>query len=93
MKRARIALAIGVLCISIFPVLVKLNYAPGVITAFYRMAIASALILPYVIITKKIQKFRAQSLYKPKRVIIISNNNDGFRNFLMHRWGSPWPPG
>lgn len=53
MKKARIALAIGVLCISIFPILVKLNLTPGVISAFYRMAIAAALILPYVIFTKK----------------------------------------
>jgi drug/metabolite transporter (DMT)-like permease len=53
MKKARLALAIGVVCISIFPILVKLNLTPGVISAFYRMAIASALILPYVLFTKK----------------------------------------
>lgn len=52
MKKARLALAIGVVCISIFPILVKLNLTPGVISAFYRMAIASALILPYVLFTK-----------------------------------------
>src|SRR5690554_826133 len=55
MKKARIALAIGVVCISIFPILVKLNLTPGVISAFYRMAIASVLILPYVLYTKKIK--------------------------------------
>lgn len=53
MKKARIALAIGVVCISIFPILVKLNLTPGVISAFYRMAIASVLILPYILLSKK----------------------------------------
>src|SRR5690606_29071331 len=43
----------GVLCISVFPILVKLNLTPGLISAFYRMAIAAALLVPYVIITKK----------------------------------------
>lgn len=55
MKKARIALAIGVVCISIFPILVKLNLTPGVISAFYRMAIASVLILPYVLFTKQLK--------------------------------------
>lgn len=53
MSKPRIALAIGVLCISIFPILVKLNLTPGLISAFYRMAIAAVLLVPYVIITKK----------------------------------------
>ncbi|MDX1767719.1 MAG: EamA/RhaT family transporter, partial [Arenibacter troitsensis] len=34
--KPRIALIIGIVCISIFPVLVKLNYTPGLISAFYR---------------------------------------------------------
>lgn len=55
MKKARIALAVGVICISIFPILVKLNLTPGVISAFYRMAIASALILPYVLVKKQLK--------------------------------------
>ena len=55
MKKAQIALAVGVICISIFPILVKLKLTPGVISAFYRMAIATALILPYVLITKKLK--------------------------------------
>ncbi len=55
MKKARFALALGVLCISIFPILVKLNLTPGVVSAFYRMAIAASLILPYVLITKKLK--------------------------------------
>jgi len=53
MTKARIALVVGIVCISIFPILVKLNLTPGLISAFYRMAIASAVILPYVLITNK----------------------------------------
>ncbi|MDX1362887.1 DMT family transporter [Arenibacter latericius] len=55
MNKARIALALGIICISIFPILVKLNLTPGVVSAFYRMAIAASLILPYVLITKKLK--------------------------------------
>lgn len=51
--KPRLALAFGILCISIFPILVKLKLAPGLISAFYRMAIALSLLLPYVLITKK----------------------------------------
>ncbi|WP_066223286.1 DMT family transporter [Formosa haliotis] len=53
MTKPRIALIVGILCISIFPVLVRLSLTPGLISAFYRMAIASAVILPYVLITKQ----------------------------------------
>ena len=53
--KPRIALLIGIICISIFPILVKLNYTPGLISAFYRMAIALAIILPYAIITKQLE--------------------------------------
>ncbi|WP_274474825.1 DMT family transporter [Mangrovimonas aestuarii] len=59
MTKPRIALAIGVLCISIFPILVKLSLTPGLISAFYRMAIALALLLPYVILKKQ---FKLKSL-------------------------------
>lgn len=65
MKKARIALAIGVLCISIFPILVKLNLTPGVVSAFYRMAIAAVLLLPYVLITKRLKKI-------PNRLFLLS---------------------
>ena len=51
-KKPRLALVVGILCISIFPILVKLRLAPGLISAFYRMAIAAALLLPYVLLTK-----------------------------------------
>ncbi|WP_418636588.1 DMT family transporter [Winogradskyella sp.] len=53
MTKPRIALAIGIICISIFPILVKLNLTPGLVSAFYRMAIASLFIVPYVFITKQ----------------------------------------
>jgi drug/metabolite transporter (DMT)-like permease len=53
--KPRLALAFGILCISIFPILVKIKLTPGLISAFYRMAIAVALLLPYVLITKKFQ--------------------------------------
>lgn len=53
-NKPRIALLIGMIFISIFPILVRLNLTPGLISAFYRMAIALGLLLPYVIITKKL---------------------------------------
>ncbi len=46
MTKARIALFIGILCISIFPVIVRMNLTSGLISAFYRMAIATAILLP-----------------------------------------------
>ncbi|WOD44828.1 DMT family transporter [Hwangdonia lutea] len=55
MKRARIALVIGIFCISIFPILVKLNLTPGVISAFYRMLFSLLLLLPYVLITRQLK--------------------------------------
>lgn len=51
--KPRLALAFGILCISIFPILVKLRLTPGLISAFYRMAIAFSILLPYMLITKK----------------------------------------
>ncbi|MCP2045483.1 DMT family transporter [Pontibacter sp. HSC-36F09] len=54
MTKPRLALLIGIICISIFPVLVKLNFTPGLISAFYRMAIAAALLLPFVLLTGRL---------------------------------------
>ena len=54
MTKPRFALLIGIICISIFPVLVKLNLTPGLISAFYRMAIAAVLLLPFVLLTKRL---------------------------------------
>lgn len=53
MTKPRIALFLGILCISIFPVIVKLNLTSGLISAFYRMAIALAILLPFALFTGK----------------------------------------
>lgn len=50
--KPRLALICGILCISIFPILIKLKLAPGLISAFYRMFFALVFLLPYVLITK-----------------------------------------
>lgn len=55
MTKPRIALVIGIICISIFPILVKLKLSPAIISAFYRMAIAAALLVPFAIITGKLR--------------------------------------
>ena len=60
--KPKLALAIGIICISVFPILVKLQLTGGLISAFYRMAIAGALLLPYVIVTKKFKLPRASIL-------------------------------
>lgn len=52
-SKPRAALAIGILCISVFPTLVKLNLTPGLISAFYRMTFSILLLLPFVLVTKK----------------------------------------
>ncbi|MWB93672.1 EamA family transporter [Flavobacterium sp. GA093] len=52
LTKPRLALICGILCISIFPILIKLKLAPGLISAFYRMAIAVTLLLPYVLLSK-----------------------------------------
>lgn len=54
MTKPRLALFIGILCISIFPVIVRMNLTSGLISAFYRMAIATAIILPFAIYKKKL---------------------------------------
>lgn len=55
MKKERLALLIGIICISIFPILVKLSLTPGVISAFYRMSISLVFLLPYVLITRQVK--------------------------------------
>jgi len=55
MTKPRIALVIGIVCISIFPILVKLSLSPGVISAFYRMAIAAALLVPFTVLSGKMK--------------------------------------
>ncbi|MGB3343189.1 MAG: DMT family transporter [Aequorivita sp.] len=55
MTKPRIALVIGIVCISLFPILVKLELAPPITSAFYRMAIAAAVLVPYGIISGKLK--------------------------------------
>ncbi|MGW8123679.1 DMT family transporter [Roseivirga echinicomitans] len=57
MNKPRIALALGVVFISIFPILIKMSLTPAIVSAFYRMAIAAAVLLPYVLITGKLKKY------------------------------------
>jgi drug/metabolite transporter (DMT)-like permease len=52
LTKPRLALICGILCISIFSILIKLKLAPGLISAFYRMTFAMILLLPYVLVTK-----------------------------------------
>ena len=56
MLNPRFSLVIGVLSISIFPVLVKWTPVSGISSAFYRMFIGFIFLLPYVLIRKKLQK-------------------------------------
>jgi len=55
MNKARLALFIGVICISVFPILVKLGLTSGLISAFYRMLFSFLLLLPYVIFKKQFE--------------------------------------
>ncbi|CAG4992993.1 hypothetical protein DYBT9275_01082 [Dyadobacter sp. CECT 9275] len=50
----RISLLIGLISISIFPVLVKWAPVSGITSAFYRMAIGTLLLLPYVLFSRKL---------------------------------------
>ncbi|GAB3328256.1 DMT family transporter [Larkinella ripae] len=50
---ARLSLVIGIFCISVFPLLVKVTPLSGISDAFYRMSIAAVLIWPYVVLRKK----------------------------------------
>ena len=51
MKKTRIALLIGILSISLFPVIVAMQLTHGLTSAFYRMAISSVALLSYVAIS------------------------------------------
>lgn len=52
--KARLALFVGILCISIFPILIKLELSSGFIAAFYRMAIATLVIVPFTLVSKQL---------------------------------------
>lgn len=53
MQKPKITLIIGIMCISVFPILVKLNLTPGLISAFYRMAFALVILTPIALFLKK----------------------------------------
>jgi drug/metabolite transporter (DMT)-like permease len=53
--KPKLSLAIGILCISFSPISVKLAHAPAITSGFYRIFIAWLLLLPYCIISKKLQ--------------------------------------
>src|SRR5690554_1302171 len=55
MTKPRIALVLGIVCISIFPILVKLELAPPIISAFYRMAIAATILVPFAFFTGQLK--------------------------------------
>lgn len=61
MHKPRIALAVGVVFISIFPILVKMGLTPPVVSAFYRMLIAFAVLAIFLIFTGKLKKFSRKS--------------------------------
>ena len=63
MTKPRIALFLGVLCISIFPVIVRMNLTSGLISAFYRMAIATAILLPIAIYKDKVRLENIKMLF------------------------------
>src|SRR5690554_6799728 len=56
MNKPKIALAAGVFFISIFPILIKVSLTPPIVSAFYRMAIATVVLLPYVFFSGKLKK-------------------------------------
>ena len=68
MINPRISLVIGVLSISIFPVLVKWAPVSGLTSAFYRMFIGFIALLPFVLIKQKLE-IPAKSQWLP---VIIS---------------------
>ncbi len=51
--KVRISLFIGILLVSVFPILIKMELASALISAFYRMFISAMLLLPYILFTKQ----------------------------------------
>lgn len=49
MKQPIVFLAIGILCIGLYPILVKTVHVPGVPAAFYRMFLATLAFIPFFI--------------------------------------------
>jgi drug/metabolite transporter (DMT)-like permease len=61
------ALALGLLLIGVSPILIKLADAPGIITAFYRMAIGGIVLTPFFLIAKLKYKTKL-----PKKGILLA---------------------
>ncbi|MHC5361181.1 DMT family transporter [Myroides sp. LJL110] len=61
-NKPRIALFIGILCISIFPVLVKLNLTSSLISAFYRMFIATLVVIPVALLTRSLRLYDIKTM-------------------------------
>lgn len=55
MLKARLSLFLGIFFISMFPILIKMGETSPLISAFYRMLIATVLLLPYSIFARKMR--------------------------------------
>ncbi len=51
--KVRMSLLIGILLVSVFPILIKMELASALISAFYRMFISAMVLLPYILFTKQ----------------------------------------
>jgi drug/metabolite transporter (DMT)-like permease len=84
MLNPRVCLFIGLISISIFPVLVKWAPVSGLTSAFYRMFIALLLLLPYVLIKKQLQR-PDRSLWLPVFVCgILFGSDIAIWNLSIH---------
>lgn len=84
MTKPRIALAAGVIFISIFPILIKMDLTPPIVSAFYRMAIALAVLLPYVLLTGKLKKASVQFTLLSLLCGVIFGMDVGVWNLAIH---------
>lgn len=53
--KAKLSLVFGIMCISIFPILIKLQLNTGLISAFYRMFFSALIIVPIALLLKKLK--------------------------------------
>lgn len=84
MRNPRICLLIGIISISIFPVLVKWAPVSGLTSAFFRMAIALFFLVPYVVSKGLLQK-PAKSLWIPILVCgILFGSDIAIWNLSIH---------
>lgn len=63
MRNPYLALFVGILSISIFPTLVRLNLNSPLVSAFYRMAISSVFLLPYAYLSGQLNFARRTDFY------------------------------